>query len=89
MDKKVTPSPTPPHLPSGRGGNGSTWSALSLAWELGYTIAVPIVVLALLGRLLDRKLGTAPWLLLAGILLSIVASSWLVYVKTIKIISRK
>lgn len=51
------------------------WQALSLAWELGYMIAVPVVLLALGGRLLDRKFGTSPWLLLAGIILSIVASS--------------
>ena len=68
---------------------GGTWSALSLAWELGYTIAVPIVVFALGGRLLDRKLETAPWLLLAGIFLSLVVSSWLVYFKTIKIIGKR
>lgn len=66
----------------------STWSALSLAWELGYTIAIPIVLFALVGRLLDNKLGTSPWLLLIGILLSILISSWLVYFKTIKIIGK-
>ncbi len=61
------------------------FSALGLAWELGYTIAVPLVALALLGRFLDKKLGTAPWLLLLGILISIVVSSWAVYKKTLDI----
>lgn len=60
-------------------------SALGLAWQLGYTIAVPIVALALIGRFLDKKLETSPWLLLAGILLSISVSSWLVYKKTLDI----
>ena len=64
------------------------FSALGLAWNLGYTIAVPIVALALLGRFLDKKLGTAPWLLLFGILLSIAVSSWLVYKKTLDIIGK-
>ena len=64
------------------------FSALSFAWELGYTIAVPIVVLALLGRFLDKKLGTSPWLLLAGILISILLSSWAVYKKTLDIIGK-
>ena len=83
------PSPLP--SPLGRGGvsEGSTWSALSLAWELGYTIAIPIVALALGGRLLDKKLGTSPWLLLTGIFLSLMVSSWLVYLKTVKIIGRR
>jgi F0F1-type ATP synthase assembly protein I len=62
-----------------------SWSALGLAWELGYTITVPLVALALLGRLLDKELDTAPWILLIGILFSIVLSSWLVYKKTLDI----
>lgn len=66
----------------------SVWYALSLAWQLGYTIAVPIVVLALVGRLLDRKFGSSPWLLLAGILLSLIVSSWLIYLKVIKILKK-
>jgi len=49
---------------------------------------VPIVVFALLGRLLDRRLGTTPWLLLIGIFVSIVVSSVSVYFKTMKIIGR-
>lgn len=64
------------------------FSALSLAWNLGYTIAVPIVVFALLGRFLDKKLGTSPFLLLAGILLSVAISSWAVYKKTLDIIGK-
>jgi F0F1-type ATP synthase assembly protein I len=64
------------------------FSALGLAWNLGYTIAVPLVVFALAGRFLDRKLGTTPWLLLIGILFSIALSSWLVYKKTLDIIGK-
>lgn len=64
-----------------------TWSALSLAWQLGYSIAIPIVVFALGGRLLDKKFGTSPWLLLSGVMLSLFLSTFLVYVKTIKILS--
>lgn len=55
--------------------------AWALAGELGYTIAIPIVVFALLGRLADKAWGTSPWLLLLGILISIVASSFLIYKK--------
>jgi len=76
------------------------WQALGLAWELGYTISIPLVILALAGRLADKWLGTAPWLLLVGALLgtapwlllvgaliSIFISTWLVYRKTKNIIS--
>jgi F0F1-type ATP synthase assembly protein I len=68
--------------------NDNSFSALSFAWEMGYTIAVPIVVLALLGRFLDKKIGTTPWLLLFGILLSIVLSSYAIYKKTLDIIGK-
>lgn len=63
----------------------SSWSALGFAWELGYSIVIPIVVFALVGRLLDKKLDTSPWLLLLGILISIVVTTVLVYQKTIKV----
>lgn len=53
----------------------SFWQALGIAWELGYVIAVPIVVFALGGRMLDKHFHTSPWLLLAGILISITLSS--------------
>lgn len=69
--------------------NQGSWSAVSLAWELGYSIAVPLVVLALGGRFLDKKLGTTPWLLLIGILLSIIISSYIVYKKTIDVMNKK
>ncbi len=63
----------------------STWFALGLVWQLGYTIAIPLVVFGLLGRFLDRKFGTSPLLLLAGILLSLIISTIGVYRKTMKI----
>ena len=66
--------------------NQETWSALSLAWQLGYTIAIPLIVLALVGRFLDKRFGTSPWLLLVGIFLSIIISTFSVYYKTVKIL---
>ncbi len=66
--------------------DSSAFSALSLAFELGYTIAIPIVGLALTGRLLDRKFDSSPLFLLLGIFLSILISSYLIYKKTKKII---
>lgn len=63
----------------------TVWQALSYAWQFGYTIAVPLVLLALLGRFLDRRLGTSPWLLLAGILLSMMISTIALVVRALKI----
>ncbi|HUT21929.1 MAG TPA: AtpZ/AtpI family protein [Candidatus Bipolaricaulota bacterium] len=59
--------------------------ALGLTFQLGYTIAVPLVALALIGRFLDERFETSPWLLLIGIILSLFISSWLIYFKIIKI----
>lgn len=67
-------------------GRSQLWHTLALAWELGYTIAVPLVVLAFGGRLFDRRLGTSPLLLLAGILCAIIASSIGVTVKVTRIL---
>ena len=51
------------------------WQALGIAWELGYIIAIPIVVLGLGGRMLDKHLDTSPWLFLTGVLVSIILTS--------------
>jgi F0F1-type ATP synthase assembly protein I len=61
----------------------NSWSALGFAWELGYSIIIPLVLFALGGRYLDRKLGTSPWLLLGGLAISIVLTSIVVYYKVI------
>jgi F0F1-type ATP synthase assembly protein I len=52
--------------------------ALLIGWELGYSIAIPLVLFALGGRLLDRHYGTSPLFLLIGVLVSLVSTSlWL------------
>lgn len=61
--------------------------ALSLAWQMGYLLAIPLIALALAGRLLDKSLNTSPLFLLIGIGLSIVVSSILVAKKALGIIS--
>jgi F0F1-type ATP synthase assembly protein I len=59
-----------------------TWSTLSLAWELGYTIAIPIAVLAFGGAYLDKYLNTSPIFLLIGVFLSIGISTFGILKKT-------
>ena len=55
--------------------------ALSLVFELGYIIAIPIVIFALSGRLFDRKLESSPIFLLLGISVAILLSSYFVHRK--------
>jgi len=66
-----------------------SWTgSLNLAFQLGYMIALPLVGFALSGRLLDKKFGTSPWLLLAGITSSLIVTSWIIYIKISKIIAK-
>ena len=86
-EKKIEASAEqPPKVAPFTNGDLPNWSAWRLAGELGYTIAIPIVLLALLGRWADRQFESSPWLLLAGIVVSIFISSALVYRKVSKII---
>lgn len=70
-------------------GGDSQWSVFSLAMEMGYLIAIPLVVLALGGRFLDEKLGTSPWILLLGIGIAIFLSTYMVYKKTMSVINEQ
>jgi hypothetical protein len=51
---------------------------ISIAFELGYIIALPVVALGLLGKYIDGRLGTEPWITLAGVGLAILTTTvWL------------
>jgi len=63
--------------------NNQQWSALGFVWELGYSIVIPLVLFALGGRWLDKKLGTSPWLLLIGLAIAIALTSIVVYHKVL------
>lgn len=64
------------------------WQLVSIASELGFIIALPLVALGFAGKWLDNKFGTEPWITLAGILLAIVlTTTWLT--KRIKSILKK
>lgn len=51
------------------------WQALGIAWELGYVIAIPIVVFGVGGRFLDKQFDSSPWLFLSGVIVSITLTS--------------
>ncbi len=61
------------------------WQAVSLVFQFGYTITVPLILFALLGRLLDKILNSSPILFLTAIVFSIVISSILLFIKIKKI----
>lgn len=66
----------------------TVWGALNLVFELGYMIAIPIVVLGFGGALLDKKYDTSPLFILIGIVIAVLISSIAVY-KKIKEISEE
>ena len=63
-------------------------AGLALAWELGYLIAIPIVVFGIIGRILDNKFGTSPWILLAAIFISLLISGIAVARKTLEVMKQ-
>ncbi len=68
-----------------RGGDNNL-SLFSLAWEMGWLITLPIVLLGAGGVFLDKKMGTSPWILLSAFGFSIIISSVAVYYKTMKVL---
>jgi len=46
--------------------------SFSYIGQIGFATAIPLVIFAVLGRWLDKKYGTSPYLLLLGILVATV-----------------
>jgi hypothetical protein len=46
--------------------------AFGLIGQIGFSVAVPLVALGLLGRLLDKRFGSSPYLFLLGLALATV-----------------
>jgi hypothetical protein len=66
----------------GKQKTGLNKSALvSIAFELGFIIALPVLVFGFLGKWLDQKAGTYPILTLVGILGAITMTSIWIYRK--------
>ncbi len=66
----------------------STLLGFEFAWELGYTIAIPAVLLGLAGRYVDTHLGTGPWCFLGGLTIAFVSSFISIYHKVKVILAR-
>ena len=60
------------------GSGGMSLKPWTMIWDMGWIISVPLVGLALSGRLLDRYLATTPLFLLIGALSAIVISTIIV-----------
>lgn len=58
------------------------WWMASIVGEIGFLIAIPLVIFALGGRAVDAALGSSPLFFLIGIFLAITFSTYIVYRKT-------
>ena len=65
------------------------WFALSLAWQLGYTIAIPLIVFLIIGVSLDKYFKTSPFLSLIAVFFSLIVTTFSVYKKSMKILNQE
>ena len=56
---------------------------IAFAYDLGFAIIIPLVLLGLGGRWLDRAQGTSPLFLICGLLLSLI-STGIIIVRKVK-----
>ena len=59
--------------------NFKTFYALSIAWQLGFLIAIPITGFLILGLLGDKFFKTQPLFLIIGLLTGIIITVYEVY----------
>lgn len=64
--------------------NNNMWQYLALAGNIGAVIALPLVALAILGRFLDRKWETSPWIFITSIVLAFIISTFILATKTLQ-----
>jgi F0F1-type ATP synthase assembly protein I len=55
--------------------------ALRVIGDFGANIAIPVVVLALVGKFIDTKYGWTPWATIAGFTLAALISGLIIYRK--------
>ncbi|MBI5152597.1 AtpZ/AtpI family protein [Candidatus Peregrinibacteria bacterium] len=62
------------------------WMMLGFAWQLGYVISLPIVILGFGGAYADKYFGTSPLFILIGIVAAVSLTSVGLYYKIKKMI---
>ncbi len=59
--------------------NFKTFYALSIAWQLGFLVAIPIGISLFLGIWIDKFLGTTPLFLLLSLLIGVTVTIYDIY----------
>mgnify|MGYP006279172221 CR=1 FL=1 len=68
---------------------GNLFYAISLGLELGFLIAIPLVLFLVIGVFLDNKFNVFPFLTLAGIFLGILATFFDIYYLVLPFLKKK
>jgi F0F1-type ATP synthase assembly protein I len=79
MDRSKQQSGDPGHEAKGRAAQGSSAVDPSSLAGMGVQFVVAILLFLFVGKWLDARLGTAPWLLIAGVFLGAGASMYTMY----------
>ena len=66
----------------------SMWNALSIAWEVGYIIAIPAFLFGFAGAYIDKQYDLSPIFTILGILLALVISGFTIWRRIQSILSR-
>lgn len=68
-----------PHM--NKNDRGYVILGLKIVGDFGATIAVPVVIFAWLGKTLDERWGTAPWMLILGFVTAAILTSVVIHRK--------
>ena len=69
--------------------NFKIFYAISLAWQLGFIIAIPLVVFVFLGFWVDKFLNTSPLFIILGILTGMTITVYEIYQMLVPLIKNK
>jgi F0F1-type ATP synthase assembly protein I len=64
-----------------KGKADNRWWMVSIVGEIGFLITVPLVLFAVVGRMVDAFFSSFPLFFLIGILCAIIASTYIIYRK--------
>ena len=80
---------TDPDSEQDHGGPSRSWmTSVGPFLTLGLQLAISVVVMFFLGRWLDQKLGTEPWLMITGLALG-VAGGFVYFFRTVIAIGKQ
>ncbi|HHD92659.1 MAG TPA: AtpZ/AtpI family protein [Candidatus Portnoybacteria bacterium] len=63
--------------------------AISLAWQLGFMVIIPIGIFIFAGWWGDKTFKTSPWLFLLGIIFGVIAAIYNIYHSLLPLIKKK